>query len=118
MRVPRNRLQRLTRLGGRKVLFVDTPKCGTSFAVEALVGKKRHDRTIFVRHPLFRGHLTWREYAERMPRLGLRMEDYLVIGAARNPWDWHVSWFHYVGGPDGGRKSGFPLEHELFSRMS
>ncbi len=35
----------------------------------------------------------------------------------RNPWDWHVSWFHYLKEDKGRGQSGMPTEVELFQKF-
>lgn len=61
-----------------------------------------------------RGHLTWQQYRDVFEARGRDILDWTTFTIVRNPWEWHVSWFTYVGGPDGGRKSGMHIEHEQF----
>lgn len=117
MRLPTRLLERPFPFLGRPTLFVHTPKCGGSYIGTAF-GRRRFARAPEQRHPRLRGHLTWIEYRDRFAEMGEDVTTWLTISLVRNPWDWHVSWYHYIRGDTGGQRSGHALEHELFRRFS
>jgi len=90
MYVPRTFLEEITPWrSGLPMLFIHTPKCGGSF-----VGKSFHrhqKKCISLCEPNLSGHLLWKQYRDRLGSLG---------------------------GPRGGEKSGYHLEHEMFQRMT
>jgi len=95
-----------------ELVFLHVPKCGGTF-VET-VFKRPIAKCPTQVLPGAAGHLTYREYSRVFADHGLRLEDMTVFTVIRNPWDWHVSWFHYLKQDTGGRKSGHRIENELF----
>lgn len=101
---------------GLPMLFVHTPKCGGSFVSKAF---GRHgQKCISLQSPSLAGHLLWTQYRDRISALGMNIADYKTFSVVRNPFAWHVSWFTYIRGPKGGKRSGYQLEHDLFQTMS
>ncbi len=64
-----------------------------------------------------KGHLTYLEYSKLFTNLR-RPQPTRWFTVIRNPWDWHVSWFHYIKGDANGRHSGMQLEASLFQNFS
>lgn len=95
--------------------FVHVPKCGGSY-VAGTFGRTI-DRCPTNTLPEARGHRTYLEYRDIFQRRGMNFGAAPSFAVVRNPWDWHVSWFYYIKGDQGGRKSGHRLEHELFQRF-
>lgn len=116
MRVPRNRLESLWPWAGERMIFVHTPKCGGSFVANAFGMRFRLCPTIRWREAA--GHLTYREYREVFAGRGQDIHAYRLFTVIRNPWDWHLSWYNYVGKDEGGRHSGMPLEHAQIKNLS
>lgn len=116
MYVPQKPLDRLSRNAGKPMLFIHTPKCGGRFVATAF--GRRFKSCISLRHPDMRGHLTWGQYCDAFAKNGLSLDEFALFSVARNPWQWHLSWYHYVHADIGGKHSGMPDEHELFSRFS
>jgi len=96
--------------------FVHIPKCGGSF-VERVLSPYILDCPILTLDDA-RGHLTWLEYKRIFLLHGLDIMNGETFSVVRNPWDWHVSWFHYIKQDLGGKKSGHHVEHELFQNFS
>lgn len=105
-------------LGPRKLMyFVHTPKCGGTF-VDGHFHKWRV-RCPTMTLPATRGrHLTYLEFKRAFREYGLDIDDGYTFSVVRNPWDWHVSFYHYIKGDRGGRQSGHLFEYELFQRLS
>lgn len=99
-----------------RVIFIHVPKCAGSYVEAAFQPWIRLCPTRTWRRT--RGHLTWREYSRAFAGTRVRLEDHYAFSAVRNPWDWHVSWFHYLRQDEGGRRSGHPVEAALFSRFA
>lgn len=116
MHVPRSFLDELIPARGRKMLFVHPPKCGGKF-VERAFGKRARN-CISVRHPNLQGHLFWTEYRDRMRALGDSVDSYYTFSVMRNPFAWRVSFYEYVRKDTGGRHSGLPHLHALWSKMT
>lgn len=116
MHVPMSPKDRLSQRRGKKMLFIHTPKCGGKF-VGAAFGR-RFRRCISLRHPALKGHLTWRQYRDSFAAIGHDLDAYALFSVVRNPWEWHLSWYHYVRGDKDGKHSGMPDEHALFQKMS
>jgi len=96
--------------------FVHTPKCGGTFV-------DRHFHKWRVKCPTLtlpnvRGHLTYSAFKSAFQEYGLDIDDGFTFSVVRNPWDWHVSFYHYIKGDRGGRDSGHLLEHNLFQDLS
>lgn len=100
----------------QQLYFVHVPKCGGSY-VEATFGRALKN-SLTNTHPKARGHLTYLEYKEVFRSVGVNLEELPTFAVVRNPWDWHVSWFHYIKGDTGGRKSGHRIEHDQFKNFS
>lgn len=98
------------------MIFIHTPKCGGSLVASAF--GRRFKRCPSIRWPEAAGHLTYREYKTVFANRGKNLDDYVLFTVIRNPWDWHVSWYHYVGRDTGGRRSGMPLEHEQIKGLN
>lgn len=116
MLVPRNLSERWLRPAeGLPMLFVHTPKCGGSYVQQAFGAHAKKCRS--VNDPLLAGHLTWRQYRDRLALIGQSIHEMTTFSVVRNPYDWHVSWFNYIRKPKGGRRSGYHVEHHLFQKM-
>lgn len=117
MYAPRTFLEEVSPFhNGLPMLFVHTPKCGGKFLGTAF---HRHmKKCISLREPSLRGHLTWLEYKHSLSAIGIDINKYTTFSVVRNPFSWHVSWYTYIRGPKGGKRSGYQLEHELFSKMA
>ncbi len=117
MYVPRTILESVSPMHrGQPMLFVHTPKCGGSFVGKAF--HKYQKKCISLRSPDLHGHLLWQDYNERLALMGRSIDDYTTFSVIRNPFSWHVSWFTYIRGPKGGKRSGYHIEHALFQKMS
>jgi len=117
MYLPRTFLQSTGLKRGLAAVFVHTPKCGGSFISEG-IGYKRERHCFTRRHPLLKGHRTWVEYRDLFPELGLDIHDYMTFSVVRNPWAWHVSYFHYIRQLSGRNRQKFASEHAVLNRMS
>lgn len=116
MYVARSLAERMT--AGRRglpMIFVHTPKCGGSYT--GYVFQRYRKRCVTLNDPILAGHLTWRQYRDRMALNGENIADYTCFSVIRNPFDWHMSWFHYIRQRKGGRRSGYHIEHRLFQQM-
>ncbi len=116
MFVPRNRIERLWPWAGERMIFIHTPKCGGSFVADAFGLRFSLCPTLRWREAA--GHRTYREYRDIFSARGHDIHDWRLFTVIRNPWDWHVSWYNYVGKDEGGRHSGLPLEHEQIRNLS
>jgi hypothetical protein len=116
MLVPHNLREALNPWAGERMFFVHTPKCGGSFVASAF--GRRFKRCPALRWPEAAGHLTYRQYKPIFDARGQDLDSYILFSVIRNPWDWHASWYHYVGRDSGGRRSGMPLEHEQIRDLS
>ena len=95
MYLPRTFLESIGLQRGLPAIFVHTPKCGGSYIAEG-IGHRRERRCFTRRHPSLKGHRTYLEYRAAFPALGLDIADYLTFSVVRNPWEWHVSFYHYL----------------------
>lgn len=116
MLVPHNLRETLNPRAGERTIFIHTPKCGGSFVASAF--GRRYQRCPTLRWPEAAGHLTYRQYKPIFAAHGDDLDSYALFSVIRNPWDWHVSWYHYVGRDTGGKRSGMPLEHEQIKDLS
>ncbi|MBI1327567.1 MAG: hypothetical protein GC136_07990 [Alphaproteobacteria bacterium] len=96
----------------KKLLFVPVPKTGTHF-VNKTLEKHQVDKWI-KRLPGYYAHPTRADYADLFRKLRRKIANYKMFTVVRNPWDWHVSAYHYIKGDDGAEKSGIMLESEIF----
>jgi hypothetical protein len=98
----------------RRIYFLHVPKCGGTFVESVFIRHIRQCETQAL--PEAAGHLTLRDYRRIFRARGIDgpAEWFTVV---RNPFDWHVSWFHYLKGDPQGRDSGHPTEAELFQRF-
>lgn len=112
MLVPRNRIEHFLPFLGKQMIFIHTPKCGGSFVNYAF--GKRFKRCPTLRWKEAKGHKTYLEYKEIFEKRNQNIHDYTMFSVIRNPWSWHVSYFHYI---KSGR-SGHHLEHQLFQKMA
>lgn len=110
--VPKNKRQAFSRRGKANILFLHVPKCGGSFVEQAFLPWILKCPSRRIRDA--RGHLTYREYAKVFDRHRVDLSAMHVFTVVRNPWDWHVSWFHYLKEDLGRGRSGMPTEVELF----
>ncbi len=97
------------------MLFIHTPKCGGKFLGKAF-GRHLKD-CVTLTAPKLRGHLTFIEYRDRLREMGYDIAEFHTLSLVRNPFDWQVSWFTYLR-RNPGRRTGYPLEHDLFQDMS
>ncbi|TDE35267.1 hypothetical protein E1B25_17845 [Antarcticimicrobium sediminis] len=116
MLVPHNMSEALNPWAGERMVFIHTPKCGGSFVSSAFGLRYKWCPTMRWREAS--GHLTYRQYKKIFADRGRNLDDNILFTVIRNPWDWHVSWYHYVGRDTGGRHSGMPLEHEQIKDLS
>jgi hypothetical protein len=72
-------------LVGCQLVFVHIPRTGGRFIREALQGHLALDTDA----PRFPGHASYEE-------LPVRFRDRSGFCVVRNPWDWYVSWYHFV----------------------
>ncbi len=115
MKVPTNQKLSLFRHAEKRLHFLHVPKCGGSFVEKAfLPWIKKCETRIF---PETAGHLTYQQYESAFARIGIGMPD-LWFTVIRNPWDWHVSWFHYIKGDPTGKHSGCRIEGALFQSFT
>lgn len=96
--------------------FVHVPKCGGKF-VESMF------RPYMEHCPLFTegwaaGHQTYAEYRMGFEARYMDIDKGYTFAVVRNPWDWHVSWYHYIKGDPMGADSGHAIEAQLFQTMS
>lgn len=54
----------------------------------------------------------------RLGIFGLSIKNFATFSVIRNPFAWHASWFTYIRGPKGGKRSGYHIENELFKKMT
>lgn len=112
MLVPKDTRRSFFRREKKNILFLHVPKCGGSFVEQAFLPWIRKCPSRRLRDA--RGHLTYREYSEVFDRHRVDLSAMHVFTVVRNPWDWHVSWFHYLKEDRGRGRSGMPTEVELF----
>ncbi len=117
MHLPRTFLESTGMARGLPAIFVHTPKCGGSFIAEG-VGRRRDRHCFTRRHPSLRGHLTYLDYKERFPALGLNIDDFMTFSVVRNPWAWHVSVYHYIQQLKGRNKEKAADVHERLTKYS
>ncbi|MCC4243036.1 sulfotransferase family 2 domain-containing protein [Stappia indica] len=110
--VPQNTKESLFRRSRRNILFLHVPKCGGSFVEQAFLPWIRRCPSRRIRDA--RGHLTYCEYTQVFDRHRVDLASMHVFTVVRNPWAWHVSWFHYLKEDYGRGQSGMPTEVELF----
>ena len=116
MRIPTTRKSGLFRRPERaNLLYVHVPKCGGSFIEQAFLPWIKKCPSRIYRDT--RGHLTYLEYKAAFARRGIDIENMTILTAVRNPWDWHVSWFHYLKEDIDKHRSGMPTEVELFQKF-
>lgn len=116
MYVPRNLIEIMWPLAGKKMIFLHAPKCGGSFVAQHF--GFRITRCPTRRWPEARGHLTYLEYQKVFQDRGQNIHDYTIFTVIRNPWDWHVSWYNYLSKDINGKRSGMPLEHAQIKNLS
>ena len=98
----------------KTLYYVHTPKTGGSY-VQAQFGRHaKRCQTLTVKAA--RGHRTWAEYRKIFADTGIDFEGVYTFTTVRNPWDWHVSFFHYIR--QNRSASGYPDEHDLFQAFS
>lgn len=114
MLIPRTLSEKL-RGTGLPMLFIHTPKCGGKLLGKAFGPYLK--RCISLTAPELSGHLTYIEYRDRLRDMGREISDFHTLSLVRNPFDWHTSWYSYVR-RNKGTRTGYPLEHDLFQKMS
>jgi hypothetical protein len=97
MFVPRNFFESLRANSGLPTIFIHTPKCAGVYIATAF-GKRY--RRCPSRNPPLHAHMTYLELQADLPKVGLRIEDFITFATVRNPWAWHVSFYHFVKGFD------------------
>lgn len=117
MYLPRTFIESIGLRRGLPSIFVHTPKCGGSFIAEG-IGHKRERHCFTRRHKLLKGHRKWVEYRDLFPQLGLDINDYMTFSVVRNPWDWHVSFYHYIRQLTGRNREHFADENARLNAMS
>lgn len=99
------------------IYFVHVPKCGGKFIEKVFSPWIQKCPTLAM--PWAAGHLTYLEYKERFRKYAhLDFDKGCTFGVVRNPWDWHVSWFHYLKGDPTGAQTGHAIEGALFQDMT
>lgn len=96
--------------------FFHPPKCGGTY-VNAQFGRHRRACPMWTL-PSAKGHLTYLQYRKALIEAGCEFDSAYKFAVIRNPWAWHVSWYHYLKGDPGGRKSAHVLEAALVQRLS
>jgi hypothetical protein len=117
MHLPRTFLESTGLMQGLPAIFVHTPKCGGSFIAEGL-GRRRERHCFTRKHPLLKGHRTWREYRDLFPQTGRDLGDFMTFSVVRNPWQWHVSIYHYVRQMTGRYAQIYAAEHGELNRIT
>jgi hypothetical protein len=116
MLVPTNRKQGWFSREKENMLFVHVPKCGGKFVEKAFEPWIRKCPSRRIAEAA--GHLTWREYNSVFGKHDIDIAAMTSFAVVRNPWDWHVSWFHYIRQDEGGLLSGHAIEAALFQTFS
>lgn len=96
--------------------FVHVPKCGGKF-VESIFKPFMQECPLFV-EGWAAGHQTYAEYRKGFEARNMNIDKGYTFAVVRNPWDWHVSWYHYLKGDPTGADSGHSIEGQLFQTMS
>jgi len=117
MYVPRTRLESIGIKRGLPMIFVHTPKCGGSFVATA-IGNHRERHCITRRHPTMQGHKTYIEFRNALAALGIDIKDFVTFSVVRNPWSWHVSFYHFVRGLTGRELEDAAVENAIMSKQS
>lgn len=98
----------------KKIIFLHIPKTGgVSVQIELNKYCNGNDKEMYVKY--FHGHhIPFKELKNRMYNDNQRkiFDEYTKICIVRNPWDWHVSWYHYLKQTPPG-SSGYGAEHNL-----
>lgn len=110
--VPQNTRRALFGRPKKNILFLHVPKCGGSFVEQTFLPWILKCPSRRLREA--RGHLTYCEYTKVFDRHRVDLNAMYVFSVVRNPWAWHVSWFHYLKQDLGRGQSGMPTEVELF----
>lgn len=100
----------------KKFLFIPIPKTGTNFVNKTLAAYQV-DKWI-KRIPGYVGHPTRAGYSDLFRKLRRNINKYEMFTVARNPWDWHVSAYHYIKADTNAALTGLKLEHALFNKIS
>ena len=112
MQVPLKTRRKLFFKNSATLYFIHTPKCGGSFVEKAFSPFIEKSPTLTLEDAA--GHLTWLEYQEVFRAHRIDFNKATTFSVVRNPWDWHVSWFHYIKQDPGGRHSGHKIENQIF----
>lgn len=103
----------------KKIIFLHIPKTGGVSVQTALKKYSNHsDENLYNKY--FHGHhisfldLKGRMYSDNQHKI---FNEYNKICVVRNPWDWHVSWYHYLKQTPPG-SSGYVYEHHLCNSKS
>src|SRR5262245_26995961 len=98
-----------------KLRFIHIPKCGGKYVESVFSPWIASCDTL---SDWAAGHLTFQEYRTAFETQGIRFTDAFTFAVVRNPWDWHVSWYHYFKSDPEGSDSGHRIEGQMFQRLS
>jgi len=115
MEIPKKNRSILDLKKNKTVYFIHTPKCGGKFVEKIFSPYIKDCHTM---KEWASGHLTFQEYKKKFKEHGIDFTNSYIFSVVRNPWEWHVSWFHYLKEDIGGIKSGHVIESEIFQKFS
>lgn len=93
------------------LVFIHIPKSGGSYVHHVF---DKWILSCITQRPDNVGHLTWQQYNNKL-KDEPEFNQAKTFAVVRNPWSWHVSWYHYIKQDVGGIKSGHVMEHYLFN---
>lgn len=116
MRIPDNTRRYLLFRNYKSIFFIHPPKCGGKYVENTFRPYIKQCPTLTL--PAASGHKTWLEHRDIFREHHVDFENAQTFSVVRNPWDWHVSWYHYIKHDKDGKKSGHALEHRLFQKIT